>query len=310
MIPAQIGERMRLSGPTFIVLLALFVVTACEPALRPFRPHDKSIENPLLQLTASAGLVITPTLGLAPGVSERLAEAVAVALGRLDLPASTDTARSDAILVESQAVISETAGSSEMLIIHWTLSDPRLAVAGSYDTRMQIDHDQLSSGTPALLEQIADATAHGIARLIQENQPQRVAAPRPLTLAIAGIDGAFRDDNQTLLLAFRTVLEEAGVPIVDDPANATAILRGTIEVSGAEADRQQIVIVWTLSEAGGRTVGTLRQDNTVKQGELTGRWDELVYDIAFAAADAIVEILKQIDAAEQFHRIGSEETLQ
>ena len=80
-------------------------------------------------------------------------------------------------------------------------------------------------------------------------------------------------------------------------------------MTGAEADRQRIVIVWTLSEATGRTVGTLRQDNTVQKSELAGHWDELVYDIAFAAADAIVEILKQLDAAEEVQRIGTEETL-
>ena len=302
-------ERMRFSGPALVVLAALVATSACESALRPFRPPDKSIENPLLQLSASAGLVVAPTRGVTPIVSERLAEATAAALGRLDLPASTDTLRGDAILIESQATISETAGTSPMLIIHWTLSDPKLAVAGAYDTRMQIDRDQWSGGRPALLEQIADAAAQGIARLIHENQPQTLAAPAPVTLAIAGIDGTYRNDNQALLLAFRTVLEAAGVPIVDDPATATAILRGAIEVTGAEADRQRIVIVWTLSEAGGRKVGTLRQDNTIQKDELAGRWDELVYDIAFAAADAIVEILKQIETAEEFHRIGSEETL-
>ncbi len=303
------GERTRYSGLAFVVLAAVVATSACEPALRPFRPPDKSIENPLLQLSASAGLVVAPTRGVAPAVSERLTVAVAAALGRLDLPASTDTLVSEAILVESQATITESAGTSPTLTIHWILSDPKLAVAGAYDTRMQIDGDQWSNGRPALLEQIADAAARGIARLIHDNQPQTIAAPTPVTLAIARIDGKSRDDNEALLLAFSTVLEEAGVPIVDDPTTATAILRGAIEVTGAEADRQRIVIVWTLSEATGRTVGTLRQDNTVQKSELAGHWDELVYDIAFAAADAIVEILKQLDAAEEVQRIGTEETL-
>ena len=300
---------MRFSGPTIVVLVVLVVTAACEPALRPFRPPDKSLENPLLQLFTSAGIVVAATVGVEPAVGENLAKAVARALGRFDVPASTAETTREAILVESKATISENENTQPTLSIHWTLSDPKFAVSGTYETRMQVNPDRWISGSPALVERIAEEAARGIAELIHGNHAQSVATPARITMALAGIDGPFGDDNQSLLLAFRTVLEEAGVSIVDDPATATASLRGAIEVTSAHADRERIVIVWTLSETGGRTVGTLRQDNTVKKGELAARWGELVYDIAFAAADAIVEILKQIDAAEKIQRIGTEETL-
>jgi hypothetical protein len=300
------------SALTLVFLLVLAMTAACERAVRPFRPHDKSMENPLLQLSTSAGLAVMPTDGATLAASAPLAKAVAAALGRLDLPASAANSPPGAILVESQASISDESAASSTLRIHWTLSDPKQSVAGTFESEMPINREEWKIGAPSLIEQIADAAARGIATLFQNDQREQIGSQLPqipVTLAIAGVDGAPGDEGDALLLAFRTVLTQAGIRIVDAPNTASAILRGSVEKTGAGKGRTRLVIVWTLSATNGQTIGTLRQDNTIEKVDLSERWGSLVYDIAFAAADSIAVILEEFDAAAKIDAIGAEKTV-
>ena len=302
---------MRYSGLIFVLLLALVTTAACERAVRPFQPPDKSIDNPLLQLSTSAGLAIAPTVGAAPAMREPLARAVATALGRLDVPASASNPTANAILVESEALVSDHSAAAPTLIVHWNLSDPKKLVAGSFKSEMPIDLEEWASGGTSLAERIADTAAHGIAALFQKAQREQIRKQipeNPVTLAIAEIAGAPDNDNNTLRVAFQTVLKQAGVRLVDDPNSATATLRGSVKMTSAGEGRTRLVIVWTLSSTDGGTIGTLRQDNTVAKADLSERWANVVYDIAFAAADAIAGILEQIDASGESHPIGAAET--
>ena len=202
-MPSMTREHLRISKLSLFVLVVLLATAACAPALRPFRPHDKSIENPLLQLSTSAGFTIAPTQGVAPAVGGRLAEEVVVALNNFALAASTAAPTGDAILVESQSRIAENKHGAPRLTIRWTLSDPRLTVAGTYDLQMPIVPDQWTGGSPALLKLIAADAARGIANLLHGTTQQTIASRAPVTLAIVGIDGIFNDDRQALLIAFR-----------------------------------------------------------------------------------------------------------
>jgi len=302
---------MRYSGLIFVFLLALVTTTACERAVRPFRPHDKSIDNPLLRLSTSVGLAIAPTVGATPAMREPLARAVAAALGRLDLPASVASPTTDAILVESEAIVSDYSATPASLIIHWNLSDPQKSVAGSFKLEMPINPEDWTVGAPNLVEQIADISAHGIAALFQADQREQIGAKTPhipVTLAIGEIQGAPDNDSNILRVAFQTVLKQTGVLLVEDPTSASATLRGSVEMSSAGEGRTRLVIVWTLSSTDSGTIGTLRQDNTVAKAELSERWANVVYDIAFAAADAITGILEQIEVSGESHSIGAVET--
>ena len=304
----RIKRGMRYSGPIFALLLVLAATAACERAVRPFRPHDKSIDNPLLQLSTSAGLAIAPTVGAAPAMREPLARAVAAALGRLDVPASASNPTANAILVESEAIVSDHSATPASLIIHWNLSDPQESVAGSFKLEMPIIPEEWAVGAPNLVEQIADTSAHGIAALFQADQREQISAKTPkipVTLAIAEIEGGPGNDSNTLRVAFQAVLKQAGVLLAEDPSSASATLHGSVEMTSAGEGRTRLVIFWTLSSTDGSTIGTLRQDNTVATVDLTERWVDLVYDIAFATADAITGILAQIDAAGEIRAIDA-----
>ena len=302
---------MRFSGLIVVFLLALVTTAACERAVRPFQPHDKSVDNPLLRLATSVGLVIAPTVGTTSAMREPLARAVAAALGRLDLPASVASLTADAIIVDSQALVSDQSATLSSLIIHWNLSDPQGSVAGSFKLEMPINPEEWAVGAPNLAEQIADTSAHGIAALFQADQREQITAKTPnipVTLAIAQIEGAPDNDSNSLRVAFQTVLKQAGVLLAEDPNSASATLHGSVELTSAGDGRTRLVIVWTLSSADGGTIGTLRQDNTVAKADLSERWANMVYDIAFAAADAIAGILEQIDASGESHPAGAAET--
>lgn len=302
---------MRSSSLIFVLLLVLAATAACERAVRPFRPHDKSIDNPLLLLSTSAGLTIAPTVGAAPAMREPLARAVAEALGRLDVPASASNPTANAILVESEALVSNLSAAAPRLVVHWNLSDPKKLVAGSFKSETPIDLEEWASGGSNLAEQIADTAALGIAALFQEAQRDQISKQipeNPVTLAIAEIVGAPDNDNNNLRVALQTVLQQAGVLLVDDPNSATATLRGSVEIASAGENRARLVIVWTLNSANGGTIGTLRQDNTVAKADLSERWANLAYDIAFAATDAITGILAQIDVSGESRPVGITET--
>ena len=302
---------MRYSGLILVLLVALATTAACERAVRPFRPYDKSVDNPLLRLSTSVGLAIAPTVGATPAMREPLARAVVAALDRLDLPASVANPTVNAKLVESQAFVSDHSTMQASLIIHWNLSDPRESAASSYKLEMPINAEEWALGAPGLVKQIANTAAHGIAALIQTDQSEQIIASSPntsVTLVIAEIEGVPDIDSDNLRVAFQTVLKQAGVLLVENSASASATLRGSVDMTSVGEGRTRLVIVWTLSSADGDELGTLRQDNTVAKADLSERWAIMVYDIAFAAADAITGILEQIDVSGVNHPIGGAET--
>jgi hypothetical protein len=298
---------MRYSGLILVLLVALTTTAACERAVRPFRPHDKSVDNPLLRLPTSVGLAIAPTVGATPAMREPLARALVAALDRLDISASVANPTADAIHVESQALVSNRSAMQASLIIHWNLSDPQESAAGSYKLEMPISAEEWVLGAPGLVKQIANTAAHGIATLIQADQREQIIAKAPnslVTLAIAEIEGVPDNDSDILRVAFQTVLKQVGVLLVENSTLASATLRGSVNLISVGEGRTRLVIVWTLSSADGDELGTLSQDNTVAKAHLSERWANMVYDIAFAAADAITGILEQIDVSGVNHPIG------
>jgi hypothetical protein len=302
---------MRYSGLILALLVALATTAACERAVRPFRPHDKSVDNPLLRLSTSVGLAVAPTVGATPAMREPLARAVVAALDRLDLPASVANPAVNAILVESQAFVSDHSTTQASLIIHWNLSVPQESAVGSYKQEMPINAEEWALGAPGLVKQIANAAAHGIAALIQADQREQIIAKAPntpVTLLVAEIEGVSDNDSDILRVAFQTVLRQAGVLLAENPTPASATLSGSVDMTSVDEGRTRLVIVWTLSSAEGDELGTLRQDNTVAKADLSERWANMVYDIAFAAADAITGILEQIDVSGVNHPIGGTET--
>ncbi len=282
-----------------VVILAALVV-ACGPLPRPFKPGMKDRDNPLLLPGESEGIVVAPVADAPPSFSGPLADMMAAALQRMDLPASTDGTLRRAYLLEGRMRLEDLERRSVDLVIAWRLSDRDGSPIGTWEFRERVPLGDWTTGVEPLLGRIVAESAPAIAALVRP--PATSARPRARPrLRIGTISGAPGDGNKALAVAFRAVLRRAGLPLTDDPTRAAAELSGKVETRPAAAGKVRLTILWTLRDREGRTRATFRQGNEVRRDRIESRWGALAYDIATAMAEGLAAALARMETASAEH---------
>ena len=276
------------------VLVFCLILAGCGPLPKPFKASaGAGAVNPFIAMQDSAGVVVAPLAGAPPAVAGPMAEIMAAALRREDIPATTGSAIKDAYLLEGQANFARSAVS-----IDWSLSDAQGAVVESLTTEHLVPAAAWRAGATEMLEALAAVAAPAIARTLQANPPAVAVKGRP-TLAVVAVAGAPGNGDTALKLAFEAVLRGAGLPIAADPREAAVRIFGTVEVIALGAGKEQVRITWNLLDAKDNEIGVLNQSNTIKSGRLDGQWGSLAYDVTYAMVDSVARMLRAIDDAER-----------
>lgn len=233
--------------PGRLLLVAAFLVSACQPLPQPFAEDRPPVGDPMLAVEDGAGILVQPVTGASAVAGTGLAEAMAAALQDQDVPASTRsgnrhsytlaaTARETPIRPPAMPVPALAKPKAEAiprpepkpqfqtaknlsknkpkperksaLDLEWVLSTPAGAVTGRHRQHIEIFAEPWHRGDPRLMETLAKSAAPGIAALLGSDMPVAVAHAQ-LHVLVPPVQGAPGDGPRTLSKAMVGALETA-----------------------------------------------------------------------------------------------------
>lgn len=109
-------------------------------------------------------------------------------------------------------------------------------------------------------------------------------------VALTGVTGAPGDGNRALARAMTSALRSNNIPVTRANPNAFR-LAGTVQLGPPEGGEQELLIDWTLTTAGGASLGTVSQRNRVPVGALDRTWGATADTSAVAAAKGIIQLM-------------------
>lgn len=112
---------------------------------------------------------------------------------------------------------------------------------------------------------------------------------RPVFL-VRHVTGAPGDGNLSLRTAILHALRQADAMVTDNPAQASYVIQGSVQMSSPFAGRQHTRIVWLVTTITGEEVGTAVQENDIPQGSLDGKWGTVAQVIANAAVPGVAQL--------------------
>ena len=274
-------------------LLLVAAVAGCGPLPRAFEPGGKDLANPLLQLKDSTGVVVAPVYDAPAEIAAPLAETVADALRRQDIPATASGVLQSGNLLESWYRLENPAEDAVDIVVDWRLSDRTGAEFWQGSSRLRMGVTEPGREVEPLLKKIAaDIVPRLAAAMIGERQSVTRTDKSPLV--VGEIAGAPGDGDQALRWALRSVLRRVDVPVTENVDEAAAFLDGVIEVTSHSETQERVRLVWTIRDSGRNELAILRQENLIPKGRLQGRWGSMAFDVALAMRAEIVETMRRL----------------
>ena len=274
------------------VLLA-FAVAGCGKLPRPFEPGAKDLNNPLLRLQDSPGVVIAPIYDAPAEIAAPLADLIAEALGREDIPATSSGVLDYGNLLESWYRLENSLAGRVDMVIDWRLSDQSGAEIFARTTRQRVLISDLAR-TPeplmsAIVADIVPLVAH---TMIGDRSPATQAEGR--ALAIGEIRGAPGDGEVALRRALRAVLRRAGIVLATEDIAPAAVMDADVEVVPLDPKRDRVRLVWTIRDSAQKTLAVMRQENKVPSGRLSRQWGSMAFDVVLAMRAEVVETMRRL----------------
>jgi hypothetical protein len=130
----------------------------------------------------------------------------------------------------------------------------------------------------------ADAAAPAAAN------PARPPEGTKRRVALRRVTGAPGDGATALARALTGALRQQNLAIVEPGDQADFHIEGEVSVTPVGPDTQHVKIVWRVRSASGAELGNVGQENDVPRGLLSGRWGDVAYVVASAAAEGLLEI--------------------
>ena len=93
--------------------------------------------------------------------------------------------------------------------------------------------------------------------------------------------------------AMRRTLKAAGWPVVNAPRTDALIVRGKVVLSKPKGASQRVAVRWVVETPLGKSLGDVKQANSVPTGSLDQGWGEAATVVAAAAAGGIFDIIKK-----------------
>jgi hypothetical protein len=273
------------------LLLALglaVVLAACQPLPRPFEDAAKA-DNELVQVANRTGVFVMPIEGA--GNPAGLAEAIAEALRRLEVPATSRAGTgTNTLRLTGKAESTPREAGRDQVTIGWRLLRADGGVAAGRPGSWLVPREAWEQGDPATLAAVAALAAPDLSEMIEGDRPVTQSGP---PIVVWSVDGAPGDGAVTLKLAVERALRRAGYRVLPELGEDALVLSGAVTLSPAGAGRQRITIVWSVLASDGAELGEVTQENMIRAGLLDGPWGELARTIATAAMEGIGEVIDQ-----------------
>jgi hypothetical protein len=147
---------------------------------------------------------------------------------------------------------------------------------------------------------IAPASANAAAAI---SDPKVPPEPKPganksgkteiRVVAVLAVQGSPGAGNGELTQAMRHTLKAAGWPVVDKPRSDALVIKGKVDLAKAQGAKQQVAVHWKVETAQGKSLGDVKQANSVPAGSLDRGWGGAAQAVADAAAGGIFDIIKR-----------------
>lgn len=280
------------------ILAGLLILAAagCGKLPKPFEPGARDRNNPLLRLQDSPGVVVAPVYDAPSDISAPVAERVAEALRRQDIPATAAGVLNSGNLLEGWYRLENSGNGLAAIIIEWRLSDKAGAELLFFESRVPLPIAALTEDMAPRIDQIATSIAPRVARTMIGEQTAALDITGP-TLAIGDISGAPGDGNAALHRAFTAVLRRTELQIVPSANAAIAKLDGVVQVKPASDKEDQVRLVWTIRDSDQKTVAVFKQENRVPKDRLARRWGSMAFNIALALRGQIVDTIQRLETS-------------
>lgn len=295
----------------------MLVLAACGPLPRPMQHDPKLDYNPLLRLPDSQGVVIRPVDELPPGEPEALARALATALHEANIPASTQTGNAESLLLDGRVI----AAAGRLREVAFTLREPDGKPIGGYQLMVAFPAGPLVK--PEDWADPAASVAAAVARMMQPRElaagppartpPAGPAAPGPEAAAsvpttttsaaaaptwrmrIKEVRGVPAERTRPVARAVEHHLRRAKLALADasTPPDQTVGIAGEITLGAPAGAQRRVSIRWTVSDAGGRQLGTIDQANDIPTEMVERAWGEVAAAIGEGAAAGIADVVER-----------------
>ena len=113
-------------------------------------------------------------------------------------------------------------------------------------------------------------------------------------VAMLAVTGSPGSGNRDLRNAMRTVMKDAGWPVLDAARDDALSVTCKVKLGRAQAGFQKVVLVWTVRLPGGKVLGTVRQANKVRAGSLDKGWGKTAIYASRAAARGIFSLVSKL----------------
>ena len=110
-------------------------------------------------------------------------------------------------------------------------------------------------------------------------------------VAVIPVKGAPGSGNADLTAAMRQTLQDAGWPVLSKPRDDALTIAGNVELGAAEGPNQKVALAWEVKSPDGKTLGTIRQANSVPSGSLEAGFGNNALFAAQAAARGISDLV-------------------
>lgn len=264
---------------SLLALLAAAGVAACGQLPQPFsRDAVEKAASPPPLVQASEGVVVLPVAGVPDETGALIAALTAAALrdqGIVAAPAIGNRA----------SLVLATYGSRQAdgsMLLEWTLARPDGSMVGEFSRSVSSD-DELLAATQTLVGWIDPRV--GL-------EPDPGFRPR---ITVIGVDGAPGDGNRLLARAIGTALSRSPVELTPALAPDGHAVIGKVEIERGATGLDGVKLAWVVTDADGKQIGVIDQNNTVPGGSLDKTWGAVAMPIAEGAAEGIVVLLKDAE---------------
>lgn len=273
-------------------LLAVLLLSACNNPPLPIMgrtPPPVALSPP-----DSAGIYVLPAANAPAPTASALAEAMAMALQKADIPASARASNRDSYRLQPTATVAAAATGQQTVNVVWELRDAHGKLIGSTPSRLDANAGAWQRGDDKMAAALAAPAAPAIAKLVESDAPVPQGQLLPV-VALRDVTGAPGDGDRSLTSAMRVALERSNLALATASADKEDfIVTGTVEVAAPSGQKQRVSVVWILMRPDGSEVGRVKQENAVPAGSLDGAWGEVAYAVTNAAAPGVRRLIEEV----------------
>lgn len=267
-----------------LALTAAIALGACGNLPRPFQPDDKVEGNRLLMLPDRAGVIVLPVAGMPEPMAVELANKLAAALLRENVPATTGEGNRHSYLLEGETA----RGTDGVPVAQFELRDPRGTLLKTF--RVPLDHSVQAAGGIDFAA-VARNAAPPIAAALQPDAVN--PPPERLPLKIGKVTGAPRNEDLTLARALDYALRRTGVKLAGTTDKDSFEVQGRVSIVPRGPKLNIVNVTWTVFAPDGSELGQVQQQNDVTTDFLEKAWPEMASAVANGAAEGLADLIER-----------------